>query len=124
MVKGSITSFADKLNRVEVSVAAAPSAPTPASVQAEDVAALSSQVSKFTLGNISTVSRAGQTAILVTYQGDSAADDVTGKVVRDAFERYIFAHGKTRLDLTLSGPTSADNVDPWRTVSDSVKWLR
>ncbi len=124
VAKGRTTSFSDKLNRVEVSVTDAPSTPTPASVQAKDVAALSSQVSKFTMGTISTVSRAGQTAILVTYQGDSAPDEVTGKVVRDAFERYIFTRGRTRVDLTLSGPTNADNVDPWRNVSDSVKWLR
>jgi len=43
-------------------------------------------------------------------------------VVRDAFERYTFVHGKVRVDLTLSGPTNADNVDPWRTISDSVRW--
>jgi hypothetical protein len=24
--------------------------------------------------------------------------------------------------LTLSGPKGADNVDPWRIVSDSLKW--
>ena len=27
-----------------------------------------------------------------------------------------------RLDLTLAGPTNADNVDPWKIVSDSVQW--
>jgi len=124
VANGSTTSFSDKLNRVEVSVADAPSAPTPASVQTKDVVALSSQVAKFTMGKISTVSRSGQTAILLTYQGDSAPDEVTGKVVRDAFERYIFTRDRNRLDLTLSGPTNADNVDPWRTVSDSVTWLR
>lgn len=123
---GSTTSFSAKLNRVEVSVTDSPSTPppTPASVQAKDVPALTQQVSKFTMGTISAVSRAGQPAILLTYQGDSAPDEVTGKVVRDAFERYIFTRGRTRVDLTLSGPTNADNVDPWRIVSDSLKWLR
>jgi len=126
VANGSTTSFSAKLNRVEVSVTDSPSTPTPtpASVLAKDVPALTQQVSKFTMGTISTVSRAGQPAILLTYQGDSAPDEVTGKVVRDAFERYIFTRGRTRVDLTLSGPTNADNVDPWRIVSDSLKWLR
>jgi hypothetical protein len=26
--------------------------------------------------------------------------------------------------LTLSGPKDADNVDPWRLVTDSLRWLR
>jgi hypothetical protein len=26
------------------------------------------------------------------------------------------------LTLTLSGPTNADNVDPWKIVTDSVRW--
>jgi hypothetical protein len=26
--------------------------------------------------------------------------------------------------VTLSGPAGADNVDPWRTVTDSFRWLR
>jgi len=47
---------------------------------------------------------------------------VTGKVVRDAFERYTFYRAGKRVDLTLSGPTNADNVDPWRIVSDSLRW--
>jgi len=124
VANGSTTSFSAKLNRVEVLVTDSPSTPTPASVQSKDVPALAQQVSKFTMGTISAVSRAGQPAILLTYQGDSAPDEVTGKVVRDAFERYIFTRGRTRVDLTLSGPTNADNVDPWRIVSDSLKWLR
>jgi hypothetical protein len=60
--------------------------------------------------------------VLVRYQGDSPQDPVTGKVVRDAFERYVYYHNGQRLNLTLSGPTNADNVDPWRIVSDSVRW--
>lgn len=60
--------------------------------------------------------------VLLTYQGDSAKDPVTGKVVRDAFERYAFYRQGHEVDLTLSGPVNADNVDPWRIVSDSFAW--
>ena len=63
-------------------------------------------------------------AVLATYQGDSAADPVTGKVVHDAFERYTFWHDGTTVVLTLSGPVGADNVDPWKIVSDSLAWSK
>jgi hypothetical protein len=119
---GSTTSFTDKLNRIEVSTAAARSQPSVASVTNTDIAALKAKVPKFAMGKVSTVVRHGGTAILLTYRGDSAPDQVTGKVVRDAFERYTFYRAGKRVDLTLSGPTNADNVDPWRIVSDSLRW--
>ncbi len=114
--------FTDKLNSITIHVAPAGSAPSPASVRTADVAALRSSVPKFSVGQVSTVQRAGGSAILLTYQGDSAPNEVTGKVVRDAFERYVYFHAGQRLDLTLSGPVNADNVDPWKTVSESVRW--
>ena len=119
---GTTTSFTDKLNHIEVSKAAAPSQLTLASVTNTDVAGLKATVPKFAMGKVSTVVRHGGTAILATYQGDSAPDQVTGKVVRDSFERYTFYRASKRVDLTLSGPTNADNVDPWRIVSDSLRW--
>ena len=42
--------------------------------------------------------------------------------IRDAVERYSFWHNGIEAVLTLSGPKGADNVDPWRIVSDSLKW--
>jgi hypothetical protein len=121
-VSGDVTMFTDKLNGVLVRVTASSATPSPASVRSTDVPSLQRVVPKFALGGITTVRRAGQPVLLLTYQGDSAPNPVTGKVVRDAFERYIFVHGGLRLDLTLFGPTNADNVDPWRLVSDSVRW--
>jgi hypothetical protein len=113
--------FSDKLNRIEVAVSKS-AAPTAASVTRDDVAKLQRSVPKFTLDKVSTTKRNAGPVVLVTYQGDSAQDPVTGKVVRDAFERYTYYSSGQRLDLTLSGPTNADNVDPWRIVSDSVAW--
>jgi hypothetical protein len=45
---------------------------------------------------------------------------VTGKTVKDAVEQYIFFKNGKEVNLTLSGPTTADNVDPWKLVSNSV----
>jgi len=119
---GSTMTFSDKLNRIQVSTAPASTQPDAASVTKTDVPLVRSTVGRFTVGKVSTVVRRGGSAILLTYQGDSAPDQVTGKVVRDAFERYTFYRAGKRVDLTLSGPTKADNIDPWRIVSDSLRW--
>jgi hypothetical protein len=119
---GTTTSFSDKLNHIQMSTAPAPTQPNAASVTKTDVPLVKATVATFAMGKVSTVVRRGGSAILLTYQGDSAPDQVTGKVVRDAFERYTFYRAGKRVDLTLSGPTNADNVDPWRIVSDSLRW--
>jgi hypothetical protein len=62
--------------------------------------------------------------VLLTYQGDSAPDPVTGKVVHDAFERYFLHRSGRQVDLTLSGPVGAYNADPWRIVTGSLRWQR
>jgi hypothetical protein len=119
---GTVTQLTDKLNRIKIAPSTAGSAPTAASLTRGDVPKLKSSVSNFNLGNVTTERRAGSTVVLVRYQGDSPQDPVMGKVVRDAFEPYVYYHNGQRLDLTLSGPTNADNVDPWRIVSESVRW--
>ena len=119
---GTSTSFTDKLNRIEVSMATAPTQPSIGAVTSNDVPVVQARVPKFSMGKVTSVARHGGMAILLTYQGDSAPDQVTGKVIRDAFERYTFYRAGKRVDLTLSGPINADNVDPWRIVSDSMRW--
>ncbi|MDX3746476.1 hypothetical protein PV734_07730 [Streptomyces sp. AK08-02] len=120
--KGGATVFTDKLNSVTITTATASATPTVASVNNTVVPQLSGQVTKFASPKVSQVTRTAGPVILLTYQGDSARDPVTGKVVRDAFERYAFYRQGHEVDLTLSGPVNADNVDPWRTVSDSFAW--
>ncbi|NEC88077.1 hypothetical protein [Streptomyces sp. SID12501] len=120
--KGGATVFTDKLNSVTITTATASTAPTVASVNSTVVPQLSGRVTKFASPKVSQVTRKAGPVVLLTYQGDSARDPVTGKVVRDAFERYAFSRQGHEVDLTLSGPVNADNVDPWRTVSDSFAW--
>ncbi|MEU6658085.1 hypothetical protein [Streptomyces sp. NPDC046821] len=120
--KGPATVFTDKLNTVRVTTATATAAPTAGSVTGTVVPQLRSQVAKFAQPKVSEVKRHSGRVVLLTYQGDSAKDPVTGKVVRDTFERYAFYRQGHEVDLTLSGPVNADNVDPWRIVSDSFTW--
>ncbi|MFI1105684.1 hypothetical protein [Streptomyces melanogenes] len=121
---GGGVSFTDKLNRIEIVTAPAASAPTPRTVTADVVPTLRAHVPGFTPGTVTTVARPAGQAVLLTYQGDAPADSVTGKAVRDSFERYAFFQDGRQAVLTLSGPVGADNVDPWRTVTDSLRWQR
>ena len=60
------------------------------------------------------------TGTLATYEIGSAPNPVTGKKALLAVERYVFFHNGTAVVLTLSGAKGADNVDPWKTVTDSL----
>ncbi|MET8002680.1 hypothetical protein [Nonomuraea glycinis] len=106
--------FTDKLNSIRVETMPAASPPTEASVR--------SQVHSGDIRTVGAVSRKGGTAVRIVYRADSSPDPVTGKVVKDEVERYVFYRGGRQAILTLSGPVGADNVDPWRTVSDSFRW--
>lgn len=119
---GGTTTFTDQYNSIAVSTTRAATAPTVASAQRADVARLRRTVSNFARGQVSMVQRQHGSAVLVTYFADSAQSPVTGKVVRDAVERYEFWRSGEEVIVTLTGPKGADNVDPWRTVTDSVTW--
>ncbi|SHL61955.1 hypothetical protein [Actinacidiphila paucisporea] len=119
---GAVTTFTDKLNRIQIEALSGGAAPTPSTVTATVVPRLRQSIANFASPKVSAVSRRAGQAVLLTYRGDAAADPVTGKVVKDAFERYAFHQAGREVDLTLSGPVGADNVDPWRIVTDSLTW--
>ncbi|MFC4050023.1 hypothetical protein ACFOY4_10040 [Actinomadura syzygii] len=113
--------FTDKLNSVRVEVAPASTPPTVRGARAE---APGIKAANLTVVKAESLQRKGGTAVRLVYRFDSAPDPVTGKVVRDEAERYEFFKAGQQAVVTLSGPVGADNVDPWRTVSDSFRWLR
>jgi len=118
---GSTTLFRQNFNSIAVTSASAPTAPTPASVRARDLAALRSQPG-YKAGTISTITRPAGTAVRITYAVTSAADPVTGKTVPLDVERYVFWHRGRTVTITLSSAKGSDNVDPWKTVTDSLTW--
>jgi hypothetical protein len=119
---GAGASFTDKYNAVRIDRVAAPVAPTMESARATDVPAILQAASNAAIGSVTAVRRAAGPAVLITYQADSPVNAVTGKVARLDVERYEFWNAGTEAVLTLSGPVGADNVDPWRTVTDSLRW--
>jgi hypothetical protein len=122
-VSSTGVSFTDKLNSITIQTVRA-AAPTVASARTAEVPQIQGSVHAFSLAGLSTVSRSAGTAVLIRYSADSQPDPVTGKVYRDAFERYEFYRNGTEAVVTVSGPAGADNVDPWRKVTSSFRWLR
>ncbi|MEA2933259.1 MAG: hypothetical protein QOI56_2044 [Actinomycetota bacterium] len=118
----SRVTFTDKLNAIDVVVADTPAPPTVDSARADEVPKLAAAGSCFRLADVKTVRRKAGTAVLITYTADSSPDAVTGKVVNDDVERYLFWTNGKEAVLTLSGPAGSDNVDPWRIVTDSFAW--
>ncbi|MDQ1505684.1 MAG: hypothetical protein QOD57_3411 [Actinomycetota bacterium] len=119
---GAVT-FTDKLNGIRMETVDAATAPTVASVTQNDIPPLKAAAKNFEAGTVKDVTRKAGTAVLATYKADSEPNAVTGKVVHDAVERYTFWRAGKTVILTLSGPQGADNVDPWRIVTDSFTWL-
>jgi len=120
---GAVT-FTDKLNAIRIESAPARAPLTTREARRTAVPKLKASVPGYQAGLVSTVARKAGTAVRITYLANARANPVTGKRGRDAVERYVFFHNGKDVILTLSGPKGADNVDPWRIVTDSVTWSR
>ncbi len=121
---GGATTFTDKLNSIRLESMPAAKAPTVATAQKTLVPQLSQSVKGFVPGKVSTVHRSAGPALLITYGAAGKPDPVTGKSTPEAVERYIFFHKGKEVIVTLSGAKGADNVDPWRIVTNSLHWTQ
>lgn len=118
---GVATVFTDKFNSVRLETRSLAVAPDVASVRSQDVAQVRGSPG-FVLGDVQSVQRTVGPGVLMTYAATSPVSAVTGKSVTEAVERYVFWRGGREAVLTLSGPQGSDNVDPWRKVTDSLRW--
>jgi hypothetical protein len=116
------TVFTDKLNTIRIEIRPFLDALTPDVVRNEELPMIQAASPGYRLGDVSVVQRKAGTVILATYQVASTPNEVTGKGGVDAVERYSFLRDGHEVVLTLSGPVGADNVDPWRTITDSLQW--
>lgn len=121
---GPAVVFTDKFNSVRLEAVPRPTAPDAASARTDEFPAIASATPGFQPGKSTAVDRKAGPVVLITYTAISPPDPVTGKTVATAAERYEYWHNGQEVILTLAGPQGADNVDPWRTISDSVRWLR
>jgi len=102
---GGATTFTDKLNSIRMESTPSAAAPT-----------------KVSGGATSTVARTAGPAVRIVFGADSTPDPVTGRVHRNTVERYVFLHQGKAVVLTLTGPKGADNVDPWKIVTNSLRF--
>jgi hypothetical protein len=101
---GSAVVFTDKLNSIRMEPGKGGAAPAGAKT--------------------STVQRKAGPVARTVYQMKGQPDAVTGKAQTEAVERYTFLKNGKPVTLTLSAPKGADNVDPWKIVTDSFKWTQ
>jgi hypothetical protein len=119
---GAATIFADKLNTVRIETRPLATAANTESVSVDELPPIASSTPGYRPGTVTAVPRKAGQVMLITYQGASPPNPVTGKTGTDAIERYEFWRDGREVILTLSGPVGADNVDPWRTITDSLQW--
>lgn len=117
---GTSVQFTDKLNGVNADVAAASAAPTVDSAQKRVVPRLQSSVPAFELVGVTQVTVPAGSGVHIVFRRNSDPDPVTGKVYRDEVEEYLIFNGGKEVALDLFGPVGADNVDAYRTMSQSL----
>jgi hypothetical protein len=120
---GQTITFSDKYNHIRLETRPAATAPTTDSATSTELPAIGKTVNSFSNGAVKTAQRKAGPAILLTYQDLSAPNTVTGKTVVEDVERYEFWHAGQEVIVTLSSAKGSDNVDPWRKVTDSLRWL-
>ncbi len=120
--EAGVITFTDKLNSIRMESAAVPTAPTVESAGATEVPEIKAASKNYEPGTVDMVTRSAGDAVAISYRADSPPDPVTGKVIHLDVERYEFYRNGTEVILTLSGPQGADNVDPWKIVTDSFSW--
>lgn len=116
-----VVAFTDKYNSITVRSTTATAAPTVSSVTSSGLTDVTPDPT-FALTDVTPVTRKAGDGVLATFEIGSAPNPVTGKKALLAVERYVFFHNGTEVTLTLSGAKGADNVDPWKIVSDSLTW--
>jgi hypothetical protein len=114
--------FGDKLNSITISWKRAPGAPTTTRARTIEVPELERGSTGFRLKSVGSTTLPAGRAVLIVYEVNSAPNPVTNKRYRLVVERFELYHDGREVILSLSSPVGADNVDAWRTVSESLSW--
>lgn len=112
--------FTDKLNGVTVDSVKAGAAPTVAGAHSSLIPQIKSSVPAFQLRDVSAVTLPAGKGVHIVFRRNSDADPVTGKVFRDEVEEYAVYSSGRLVRMDLYGPVGADNVDAYRTMSQSL----
>jgi hypothetical protein len=113
--------FSDKNNLVRVVIATG-SKPTVASVTRQ-LQTLKRSTRSLTFTTAHPISLPSGPAVAVTYLTQSAPNPVTGKRVTLIVNRYVVARGNRVATVDLGTPRGVDNVDAYRMMIQSFRWL-
>jgi hypothetical protein len=114
--------FADKYDSVDVSAAAASSAPTVKTVRKDEAAALLKTGRAVKILSVTPIKLPTGNAVLIAYTSNSEPNAVTSKQIRLENNRYLFFNAGRLVALDLSAPVGADNVDQWKLMAESFRW--
>jgi hypothetical protein len=114
-------SINDKNNLVRIAISRGP-APTAASVQAQ-LGSLKRSTPGLTAGTPRMISLKSGPVVKVTYTTVSAPNPVTGKQVKLTVDRYALTHAGRVATVDLGTPVGVDNVDAYKRMIESFKWL-
>ena len=118
--QGNAVTFTDKFNGVSADVISSSGVPTIASARSVEVPMLQASQTAFELRAVSARTLPAGSGVLIVFRRNSAPDPVTGRSVRVEVQRYeIYGHGHV-VALELFGAVGADNVDPYRKMSQSL----
>jgi hypothetical protein len=121
---GTDVEFVDKLDGISVALTQSAAAPTVESVQQEQVPVLQQQGRAVEVQEVKEKAMpVGAKAVYVVYTSNSAPDPVTNKQVRLDNVTYYFYRDGMLAALTLWAPSGADNVDQWKLISESFRWM-
>jgi hypothetical protein len=118
---GGAVTFRDKNNLVRVTVTSG-STPTPVSVAAQ-LNALKMSNPTLSFEPPQAVTIGSSSGVKAVYSTESAPDPVTGKRVKLIVDRYELARGGRVATVDLGTPEGVDNVDAYRIMIQSFRWL-
>lgn len=118
---GDATTFADKFNTIHVMLLPDPGAKGPEAGKDALVADLS-KGRAVAIKDTAMVKTAAGPALHVAFDSNSDPDPVTTKQLRQENEAYVWGKGDHMVELILSAPKGADNVDSWHLISSSFRW--
>lgn len=117
---GSRVQITDKLNAITADLVPAATAPTVATVRRGEVARLTSTEPAFELVGVTAETLGGAPGVLVAYRVNSALDPVTGRKHRDEVQEHLIWKSGKLFTLKLTAIVGADNVDAYRTITNSI----
>jgi hypothetical protein len=120
---GRETAFSDTYNRIALSVE--PASRTFDLAYATSI--LAPQIEKMGkavhITEIAEIKLTPGRTVKIAYDANSEPNEITSKRMRQENERFYFIKDDRLVTLSLTTPKGADNIDQWRLVSASFRWI-